>query len=52
MSSRLTAIYLCERHNAMTTAVSESLYLVCLEASIAEDIGGMLDDVESITLVA
>lgn len=37
----------------MTTAVSESLYRVCLEGSIAEDdIGGMLDDGESITLVA
>lgn len=37
----------------MTIAVSESLCRICLEASIAEDdMGGMLDDVESITLVA
>ena len=53
VSSRLTAIYFSERHNAMTTAVSESLYRACLEAGIAEDdFGGMLDGVQSISIVA
>lgn len=45
-------MYLCERHNAITTAVSESLYRARLGADIAEDgVGGMLDRVESIIVV-